>query len=203
VNREELRSNIRLQTLIEDTNVTDTSINALINQGISEIAVQFTWPWLEETATISLAANTRTAALPGDYLFGAVLIDDDKDTELPFISSLEFFRRVGNDTGNTSANPDFYTIFEGSIYFSPIPSANDTNRYTFYYYETPTTLSADGNSPAFNAAFHWVLVEYAKWKLYEREEYYDQSERARISYVSYLNDMIAWYGRSVQRAWRI
>ena len=76
----------------------------------------------------------------------------------------------------------------------------DTDRLTHYYYKNPTTLSADDDTPEWDAAFHWILVEYAKWKLYEREEYYDVSERAFINYARYMNDMAAFYNTQVNRA---
>lgn len=200
MDRDALKDNVRLVSVIEDTNVTDAQIVVLLNQGIEEIATVFPWPWLEETANVSLTADTRTVALPNDYLTGAVLVDDDNDTELPYVAPATFFRMIGNDTDNDSTDPDFFTIYEGNFYFSPIPSANDTNRYTIYYYETPTTMSTGGATPQFVAAFHWILVEYALWKLYNREEYYSQSERAFITYSRYLNEMMAWYARRMKHA---
>lgn len=200
MDRQELRENVRMGLPPEVTDVTDANINALLNQGYEELSIAYPWPWLEETANVSLTADTRTAALPNDYLHGNVLVDDDNDVELPYVAPTVFFRMTGNDTGNSTTTPNFFTIYEGNFHFSPIPSANDTNRYTFYYYETPTTLSTDGTSPQFVTAFHWILVEYTKWKLYERENYTEQAISAFASYSRYLDEMVAWYGRRMKHA---
>ena len=64
-----------------------------------------------------------------------------------------------------------------------------------YYYKTITTLDQDTDVPEFHAAYHWALVEYCKWKLYEREEYYDEAERSMTIYMKYVEDMVAFYSR--------
>ena len=197
MDREDIRSAVRTVTVLESTSVSDTFINLLINQGLQEIAVASDWPWMATSATVSLADSTRTAALPADFLHAVSLVDDDVDEPLPFVSHGEFFDRVGNDTGNESASPSMWTVYENDIYFSPIPSSNDTDRYTLYYYASPAELDSDDDVPPFVAAYHWILVEYCKWKLYEREEYYDVAEQSFNTYARYLDDMIAFYGRRV------
>lgn len=200
MDRDAILAQIRTLTLIEETNVSDAEIVEIINNGMYEISLASEWPWLQETSTVTTVADQQAYTLPADFEFAIALVDDDNDTTVPFIAVEEFFRRYGNDTGNTSTTPNFWTIWEDSIYLTPIPSANDTDRYTLYYYETVTLLTTGGTSPAFHAAFHPILVEYAKWKLYEREEYYDQSERSFITYARYLSRMIEWYQRQVKRA---
>jgi hypothetical protein len=182
-----------LTGVVEDTNVSDNEIIILLNQGLREIAVAFEWPFLQDAASLDLTDSTRTIALPNDFLYGAVLMDNDKDTILPFIAPATFFSEVGDGGTRESTNPDFFTIWAGNIYLHPIPEATDSGRLNLYFYKDMTMLAATGDSPQFEAAFHWILVEYAKWKLYDREEYYDQSERAFITYSRYLADMVDWY----------
>lgn len=183
-----------MATLISDTSlITDAQINTIINQGMYEIATQAQWPWLEESATISLVDSTRTVALPSNYDYGAVLVDDDNDHGIDYMAPSLFFKITGNDTGNESATPSFWTLWDGVIYLHPIPSANDSNRLTLYYYKEVTTLAADGDSPAFHEAYHWALVEYGKWKLWDNQEYFDQAERAFITYSRYISDMMSFY----------
>lgn len=187
---------IRLQTVVEDTNVTDANINLIINQGIHEVSVAEDWPFLQASTTIDLSDSTQTYALSSeasDFNRAEALVDDDHDRTLEFMSPTSFFYEVGNDTGNESTNPEFWTIWENKIYLSPIPSSDDTARLTLYYYKNPTTLSADDDTPEWDVAWHWILVEYGKWKLYEREEYFTEAERAFNSYTRYLADMAAYY----------
>lgn len=196
----ELRDYIRLVTLIEDTNVTDAQVNRLINIGLHEVSTAFPWAWLETSTDLSLTEDVRWIDLPDNYDYGIVLVDDDFDEALDHISTKRFFEIVGNDTGNESANPRFWTIFDGKIYVHPIPNANDADRYTLYYYSEVSDLTLDSDEPEFHEGYHWILVEFCKWKLFDREEYFDQAERAFIAYSRYLNDMIAFYGSPIKKS---
>lgn len=196
----EIRDNVRLVTLIDANTVTDAELNTIINQGLYEVSTAFSWPWLETTTDLSLTADVRYIDLPDNYDFGIALIDDDHDSALEHIGAKSFFTLIGNDTDNEGTNPEFFTIFDGKIYLHPIPSSDDAGRFTLYYYGEVSALSLDTDEPPFHKSFHWVLIEYSKWKIYEREEYYDQSERAFITYSRYLQDMMAWYGNPMKRA---
>lgn len=194
-------------TLIESANVSDADINAVINQGIDEIAVASDWSWLQETVNITLVDSTQGYALPADFHYAEALIDRDNDRVLPFVAANKFFAEYGGDLNKESTNPEVWTIWEDTILLYPVPSANDADRLTLYYYETPTLLNHDTSdedanvaTPQFPRAFHWILVEYCKWKLWDREEYYDQSERSFITYIRYLNDMMAYDKQRVKRA---
>jgi hypothetical protein len=200
VNKEEIRNNVRIQTLIEDTNITDAQIDGLIVLAMTEIEVAFPWPFLETYVDISLEEGYGAIAMPSDYSYGAIIIDDDNDGRLEYLAPTTFFALFGNDTGNTGTNPLCFTIWKNEILLHPVPSADDGSRLTLYYYRNIIELETDGESPEYHTAFHWGLVEYCKWKLYEREEYYDQSERSRIIYASYLQDMVTYYQDRIKRA---
>lgn len=203
MDREDIRDQIRLLAVVEDTNVTDAQLNTIINQGVEEVAGAFHWPWLEASTTISLVDSQQTYALSSeasDFNTAVALVDDDNDDTIEFIAPSKFFELVGNDTGNESGDPDYWTIWEDKIYLTPIPEANDTNRLTLYYYKNPTTMSADDDVPEWDNAFHWILVEYGKWKLWEREEYFEQAERSRQTFTQYLADMSAFYLARIKRA---
>ena len=200
MNKQEIRSSVRSQTLIEDTNVTDGYIDTLIDLALSEIEVAFAWPFLETSVDITLEEGFGAVAVPSDYSYGAVIIDDDIDARLEYVSPSLFFTLFGNDTDETGTNPICFTIWNDEFLFHPIPSADDADRLTLYYYRTIIELETDGESPEFHKAFHWGIVEYCKWKLWDREEYFDQGERARIIYASYLNDMVSYYQDRIKRS---
>jgi hypothetical protein len=193
VDRDAILANVRLVTVVEDTNVTDAQIVVLIGQGLQEVSLAYEWPWLQKTASLSLADSTRTIALPADFQYGSTLIDVDHDRRLPYYAPATFWELTGDGGDRESTTPQFFTTWAGNIVLHPIPVDNDTNRLSIHYYRTVTALSAGDDVPEFHTAFHWMLVEYCKWKLYEREEYYDQSERAFITYSRYLADMIDFY----------
>lgn len=195
----ELLEHIRIATLVEDDNITDAQLTVIINQGIHEVAVAAQWPWLEASSTVSFVDSQQTYALPADFHRAQSMVDDDHDTTIPYIAPSQFFELYGNDTGNESDTPSYWTLWEDSIYFTPIPSDNDTDRCTLYYYKAATELAAGGDTPEWDEAFHWIIVEYGKWKVWEREEYFDQAERAFIAFARYIADMEAFYGSRVDR----
>lgn len=199
MDRDAILAAVRLQTLIESTNVSDAEIVLIINQGIDEVSIADYWPFLEASETLTLVDSTQSYALPAAWEYMVAVIDDDHDMTIPYIDPQTFFNFYGNDTGNEATTFNFYTIWEDKTYITPTPSANDTNRLSLYYYKSGTQLSAGSTSPDWHEAFHPVLVEYCKWKLYEREEYYVQSERAFIAYSRYLSAMSSWYMRRAKR----
>lgn len=200
MDREDLRVQVRLSLPPEVTDVSDTIINTLLNQGLEEVAVWADWPWLETSTTLSAAEDTRTIALPATFSKAIKLVDDDWDYTIPYYSSEKLFHMIGNDTGNEGTRFMGWTIYGSNIMLSPIPSAADTNRFTLYFYKTPTTLSTDSTAPEFPAAFHMILVEYAKWKLYEREALIEPAAFAKASYTSYLGEMQAYYNNRVTQS---
>lgn len=193
MDRDAILAQIRLQTLLETTNVSDADIVLLINSGVDEVSIAGWWPFLEASATMSAVDSTRTIALPTDFEYAMALADDDNDKTISYISPSSMWHITGNDTGNEGTQFNFWTIWENLLYLSPIPSANDTNRFTLYYYKSGTQLSAGTTNPDWHEAFHQILVEYVKWKLWDREEYFDQSERAFVTYSRYLSAMTDWY----------
>jgi len=200
MDRDALLAQIRLITLMETTNVSDAEIVLLLNSGVDEISLADYWPWLEASATLTAVDSTRTIALPADFEFAMALVDDDNDEIVPYIAPSTLWHAVGNDTGNEGTTFKYWTIWENKVYLTPIPEAGDTDRFTLYYYKTATQLSAGDTLPEWHEAFHQILVEYVKWKIWDREEYFDQSERAFITYSRYLSAMSDWYSRRAQRA---
>lgn len=194
----EIRDQARFETMKENTvEVTDAQLDIIVNQGYHEISVFTDWPWLYASTTITLVADQANYALPADYQKTIALIDDDNDETIPYLSPELYWHRVGNDTGNSSATPDFFTIYNDDINLTPIPSSADTNRLTLKYYKTITELSADGDEPVFHDAFHYALVEYTKWRLWEREEFFQEGQRAQLSYRTYLLNMQDFYNNQV------
>lgn len=194
-----IRSNIRLITMLETQSVTDAQIKTIVNQGLHEIEVYTDWRFLQDFDDLDVVADTQSYSVAtltnSTFLRAIALVDDDIDRTVDYIPPSEFFQRYGRDTGNTGARARNWTIFQGSIFLHPTPSANDTARYRFYYYKEITELSADGDSPEFQPGFHWMLVDYGKWKLWEREEYFEQAQTAQEDFYRKLDEMQKWYAR--------
>jgi len=147
MDRDAILSAVRLQTLIEITNVSDADVVLIMNQGIDEISISHYWPFLEASTTQTLTSSTQTYSLPSDFEYMVAVVDDDFDNTIPYIDPETYFIRFGNDTGNSATVFNFYTIWEDKIYLTPTPSANDTDRLKLYYYKSGTQLSTGALAP--------------------------------------------------------
>lgn len=200
MDRQDIREQVRMVMPPEVTDVTDTMINTLINQGLKECSVAFKWPFLHASSTITTVADQQNYALPADFLYGLKIVDDDKDNELEYIAPAQWLEWYGNATqATTNTTSTQFTIYNDEILLYPTPSAADTNRYTLYYYKTITALSADDDVPEFLDTFHYLLVEWVKAKLYEREGMVQEANRAFSLYADYVDRMRQWYTTPIKR----
>lgn len=179
--------------------VTDAEIILLIDSCMDEISTVSFWPFLQKNATVTAVADQQTYAVPNDFMYAVALIDDDNDNTVAQISPQSFFAQFGNDTGNKSTFAEFWMIWENKIYLSPIPSTNDTDRWSLYYYRDMTALANDAAIPEFHVSFHQGIVEFVKWKLWEREEFFDQADRSFNRYLIYLARMEEFYISQIRR----
>lgn len=198
--RSEIVTQVRFSTLKTSGDISDAEIESLISLCVQEISVATHWSFLEKSTTITTVADDKDYSLPNDFLYAIALTDDDHDTDVEYIAPTAYFDRFGNDTDNTSGTADYWTIYNDVLILQPVPSAADADRYTLYYYKTMDDLSQDSDVPEFHEGFHYMIVDYCKWKIWEREEYFDQAERSRLSYYTALNQMQKWY---MQRANRV
>lgn len=193
MNRGEIRDNIRLTTLLESTSISSTEIDTLIDQVNYEIGAASKWPFLQTSVDITTVATTATYALPADFWYGSMIIDADNDIPLEPLSAEQAYKLYGDGLGTTTTTATEFWLWGTNIQLYPVPSANDTDRYTLYYYKEISAFANDAASPEFDPAFHWLLVDGVKAKLWEREEYWEQAERSRMNYERRLNEMMIYY----------
>lgn len=200
MNLTDIRNNVRLITRLTTDSVSNDELDTLINQGYHEVSVAFPWPWLETTADFTVTTAVRNYALPSNFDYAIAMIDTSTDKSIQHVAAKDYFEMYGQDSSTTGSRANFWTIFSGDAYFTPVPSTQVTAAYTLYYYSDITTLIGADDIPAFHDGFHWILVEYCKWKLWNREEYFEQGAEAFATFSYYLSAMIAWYGNAVKKA---
>lgn len=192
--RDAIRNQVRLMILLETGNVSDASINLLIDNETLKIGVAFDgWPFLSKIdTTLDYVDSTQTIALPSDFEHGIKLIDVDFETPLRRVSAEYGFEKLMDDDSKTT-RPLTFWIWNDNIYLHKIPSTNDTDRLDLYYYRTIALLSDDVTQPEWNKAFHEILVYGVLGTLYHREEYYDQAAQAVAMRDRMLGDMVRFY----------
>ena len=196
-----IRDWVREQTLVESTDWSNTKILNVINQGIRDLSVRFPWPFLATSNTLTTVAAQQayTYDTISDFAGTAqklfeieAIVDMDGRVKLEEIPAADAFKLYGGDMPTTTGATHFFT-WGSSIYLLPTPSANDTDRYTVYYYRSPTELANDTDTPEWDARFHMVLAEYAIAKVWEREEEIGKSRAADQRYNEGVERMAQFY----------
>lgn len=180
-------------SLVEDGNVSDTLMNSWINNQLLLVGVmEDDWAFLANTATLGVVAAQRTVALPTDFEYGLKLMDTVEDTPLQRVSSEYGLSRLMDDD-TTGDRPYKFWLWNAQTYLWPLPSTTQAGRLTLYYYNTIPVLSDDVTQIVFNPAFHETIVYGVLGVLYEREEYYDQADKAFLRRDILVSRMSRWY----------
>lgn len=192
-----IRAAARRQTNLTTADISDADLLTILNEGLREVATQHRWEWLFKSSTLTTVANTAEIALPADFMFMGMVQEDGTGNEpLQNISFSEYKYWYGDNASTSSTGTLFYIRYDdgtGKIGIYPTPSANATDNYDIFYYRTPTELSAGTDVPEFDARFHSLLVDYAAYRLWEREEYFDEAERSFQKYARRLREMMQFY----------
>lgn len=189
----EILAAIRRQTNVSSQtgDLPDADLTEILEEGYNTVAGTHRWPWLENSASIDVTADTIEYAFPTGFAFMRAITRNGKSYRLQEISQDKYIYMVGdNPTSSTDAR--FFYITGSKIGFYPTPSATESGAYVVYFYKTPT-IPTGANSPEWTSQFHHILVDYGAYRVWEREEYFDESEKAYGRFVRGLKDMIRFY----------
>jgi hypothetical protein len=174
----EIRDWVRQQTLIETDDWSNAKVDNTINQGIRELAVRFSWPFLAGSANLDVTDGTAEYTFDtitdftgtGVKLFKiAAIVDNSRRFRVQEISAADAFNMYGGDMPDAQEAQMFY-IWGESIFLVPTPDTTEVSAYTVYYYRSPTELTNDTDSPEWDPRFHMVVADYAIARVWGREE---------------------------------
>lgn len=188
--RSDIRAWARNQTLLETDDISNTDVDAIINQGLRKISTQFPWPWLATSTTQVLSDGVQSYALPSDLDHLEKVIYVGKSIPLEEVSSLEAWHRKGDQFA--SGDPTHFFIWGEDLMLSPIPTST-SGSIKLYYYKRPTALTDDTDEPPFAEQFHLILADYTIARLWEREEDFSKAEEAERAFLTGVNDMARYY----------
>lgn len=201
-----IRSAIRRQTLVAVGDVSDTQLNDIVNEGYRLVALSSRWPWLHTSVQFSTVANQAeyTITSGGDInvsnlmYYDAVVDNDKRSGLLVEISHKYFLSMYGGDPPTGTPATSYYIRGDGAntvLGLVPTPSANEANAYTLWYYKTPTLLSLDTDEPEWTETLHHILIDYGRYRVWEREENFEESRAAFALFVSGLSELRSFYAR--------
>jgi len=198
LDRDDLKERVRRIGRIGANDYPDNNLYLIFNEGIEKICASHRWPFLVDTASIGVTAAQEV------YTFSSLSITDfemawmmhgtSEDQLLVPITYQQRMTRWADDPPTATEGEYFYISEDSlSIGIVPVPSATEASAYTLVYYKSPTLLTLATSEPEWTSAFHDILVDYALVQMYEREEFFDQSERAQLKFDRKLSEMKRFY----------
>jgi hypothetical protein len=160
MNLEQMRNAVRtrLGTPASDSFSTDQALTDILNEALQAYSVEYDWPWLEATTTITTVANTETYSVPTDWARTQV-ITPTSDYPLRLISLNEARQRnqVGGLLG--ALYPDAYTIARELVMLSPIPQSALV--YKHDYIKVEPVLVGNTDTPVIPTQFVYSVIAKA------------------------------------------
>lgn len=145
--------------------VTDNQWKDYVNDALADVqaATPF-WPWFEATSSVTVSANSHTAALPTNVVRVSSVLNDTDDIRMrPYEGASE---HVADDPADTwTGPPTYYRVYGTTLYVYPKPTASTSVKLE--YTVSSSELSSDSDLPPFPAEFHRILVVGALAKAYE------------------------------------
>lgn len=194
--RTDMRTMIRdLLQLDNTTELPNSTIDIYLDEGHAEVVTRMDWEFLSVASpvTVNTVAGTESyAAAAVDRVVS--VIETTNDRPLQNISRVDYLHLLANDTARN--NPTHYNFWDGRIYLWPTPgSVVDVD---IYYQAHPTFGSGDTAEPDWEANFHYILVDWALHRLWEREEDFDRSDMYRSRFEAKMVRLEKFYNTHVQ-----
>jgi len=165
-----------IASIINDSEYTDTIIDAFINEGVLTVAtgeilpgrfdLSPALPSLYKTDTVDTDTDNNTD-LPVEFNRDVVLVADSDGNKIKIEPSFEKFI---NTTQSEAGTVDVVAVKGSVLYYDRIPSAAAT--LTVHFYSTPATLVEDVDIPtSIPAVLHrQLIVSYALKEIYNEIE---------------------------------
>lgn len=148
-------------------------VQGKINQALGYVAAQADFRELFDTESYTTVNATASYALPTDFsrLYNVEVVDSNGVPKPLAAESL-----VGYDTKDSSqtGQPQVYVIDGQNLKLWPVPNAAYTVKVR--HYRKPATLSNSNDVPQIPSIYHHLLVSYALWHCYERENDYQSAQ---------------------------
>jgi hypothetical protein len=148
-----------------------TYIQSQLNIGQAYVAAQTDFRELFSSDTITCAAADAEYTLPTDFMRVYSLLYVPTSGQPASLTEVSQADLDLNDP--SSGTPTHYTVQNGEVRLWPTPDSAYTLRLR--YYAKPATLVSGGDTPEIPGTYHHLLVTYALWHCYERENDYNSA----------------------------
>jgi hypothetical protein len=138
-------------------------VSRWLNQAQRQAVISSEIRLMEEAKTITTSAGVTAYALPTDY---QRLID------LFYVSAHELLVpmdiRDFDALPTSEGRPYGYTVRDANLFLYPTPS--EAYEFTLRYWRLPADMVADSDTPEIPVQYHQLLISYAMWKAFLRED---------------------------------
>ena len=171
---------VDLQDEVLDHQLSDTKYRPLVKRWLNEaqryIYLQTDLRTGQGSATYATSAGSASpGAIPTDYLRKRHIHNDTQGTMLTPISQREY-----DAAPDQTGSPTRYLINGSTLYVYPTPDAAYT--LTFRYYKLPDDMVADGDFPSLPQPYRHLLVRYALYRAFQRENDYESANYFQLDF---------------------
>lgn len=168
-----------LQEVVDDTSTgTLSTLKKFINDFYREVNARWDWPFTEARALLDLTSGTRTVSLaavsPAVVKIRNVSVKGSTAANQQFrvIDPIEREHYEAYEDEITTGVPMKWSFEDGNLTLAllPIPSYTLASGLRVLYNKRLDDLSANGDTPAWPAEYHQVLVDGAAARWFDRED---------------------------------
>lgn len=165
---------------VVDPDTSTLKVTAAVNSALRQVTLEHDWPWLQQTATLSVVADTAFYPVPADWL-RTIHITDPATGDKLLLSSLESLDRLGTLKGP----PSIYCVYSSAILLGPTPSAATSLRHRYIRLEN--TLTADADTPLIPVEYEEGVIEYASFLVLRHMKESARARECRDAYINWVN----------------
>jgi len=139
-------------------------INDYLNNAQQSVARQVDFYADEAVQTVTTTVGVAKYAWATDLARVRSLFNSVTNVELQYVGLKDIDRSVAQ-----SGEPRYYATDGLNFHFFPTPDSA-TYTLTARYWKLPATLVADTDVPVLPTDYHNMLISYALWQCYERDD---------------------------------
>lgn len=156
---------------------------------------------LEGKETLTTVPGQSEYPLPTNWMSSKGIFYNDQDTTTlenrwgPLeATSLEKMKQENpsflDDSVSTRNKPRLYWIWEREVNLFPVPDVS--SQIKMFFKAKPTPLTSTSSSINIDDALAPALVEYVKWKAWEKEKELDLANSSRELYFEHVGQGLRW-----------
>lgn len=166
----------RIGANANDTFHTNARLNEQINSAVETFSSEYRWPWLIDTATVTITSGSTSVPVPADWAYTLSLVINGAHRQALWPAALTDIDRLTLETGM----PTVYADAGDNLVVAPTPDGGYTA--TMRYFRVENVLSDNAHEPLAPDRYAAVIVAYAAYLALASENRVDEAQIAVSEY---------------------